>query len=203
MSELRSGNIVIRFKRPQGNGRAAMELTPMALMRRLASLVPPPGSHDTTYHGVFAAHARLRKRLVRPGRMDPETCRSHAGCEPEDAKISMDPEPSDPLALLDDRCIEENPEEKYTSWAKLLKRVHGLDMLKYECGGLRRIVRYLSNREKIREELEKLGLWREPPEVEAPVPSTVEGARRPAQEALFDDLPQSDGVDPPAPDDAA
>ena len=67
MSELRSGNIVIRFKRPQGNGRAAMELTPMALMRRLASLVPPPGSHDTTYHGVFAAHARLRKRLVRPG----------------------------------------------------------------------------------------------------------------------------------------
>ena len=37
MSELPSGNILIRFKRPQGNGRAAMELTPMALMRRLAS----------------------------------------------------------------------------------------------------------------------------------------------------------------------
>jgi len=203
MSELPSGNILIRFKRPQGNGRAAMELTPMALMRRLASLVPPPGSHDTTYHGVFAAHARLRKRLVRPGRSDPESCRSHPGCEPEDEKISMDPEPRDPLAGLDDRGVEESPEEQYISWAKLLKRVRGLDMLKCECGGLRRIVRYLSNREKIREELEKLGLWKEPPEVEAPVPSTVEGARRPAQEEFFDKLPQADGVDPPAPYDAA
>jgi hypothetical protein len=125
MSELPSGNILIRFKRPQGNGRAAMELTPMALMRRLASLVPPPGSHDTTYHGVFAAHARLRKHLVRPGRKDPESCSSHPGCEPEDGKLSMDPEPRDLLAGLDDRCVEQNPEEKYISWANLLKRVHG------------------------------------------------------------------------------
>ncbi|MGB8259600.1 MAG: transposase [Terracidiphilus sp.] len=195
MSELPSGNILIRFKRPMGNGRAAMELTPMALMRRLASLVPPPGSHDTTYHGVFAARAKLRKRLVRPGRKDPESCTSHAGCEPEDEKLSMDPDPSDPLAGLDDRCVEESPEEKYISWAKLLKRVHGIDALKCDCGGLRKIVRYVTEREKIREELEKLGLWKEPPEAES--------ARRPAQEEMFDDLAQSDGVDPPAPEDAA
>jgi hypothetical protein len=45
------------------------------------------------------------------------------------------------------------------------------------------------------EELERLGLWRAPPEVEE--------ARWPAQEEFFDDVPQSDGVDSPAPDDAA
>jgi hypothetical protein len=162
MSELPSGNILISFKRPLGNGRAAMELTPMALMRRLASLVPPPGSHDTTYHGVFAAHARLRKQLVRPGRADPESCSNHPGCAPEDGKLSMDPEPKDPLAGLDDRCVEENPEEKYISWAKLLKRVYGFDVLKCECGGLRKVVRYLTDREKIKAELEKLGLWEQP-----------------------------------------
>jgi hypothetical protein len=54
---------------------------------------------------------------------------------------------------------------------------------------------YLTDREKVMEELERLGLWRAPPEVEE--------ARWPAQEEFFDDVPQSDGVDSPAPDDAA
>ena len=68
-------------------------------------------------------------------------------------------------------------------------------MLKCECGGLRKVVRHLTDREKIKEELKKRGLWKEP--------ACAATARRPAQEELFDELPQTDGVDPPAPDDAA
>jgi len=39
-----------------------IELAPMALLRRLASIVPPPGSHDTSYFGFLAAHSRRRRR---------------------------------------------------------------------------------------------------------------------------------------------
>jgi hypothetical protein len=64
-------------KRPLGNGVATIELTPMALLRRLASIVPPSGSHDTSYFGVFAAHSKWRRQLARPRRKDPEDCQTH------------------------------------------------------------------------------------------------------------------------------
>jgi hypothetical protein len=40
---------------------AAIELTPKALLRMLASLVPVPGSHDTRCFGVFPANAKWRR----------------------------------------------------------------------------------------------------------------------------------------------
>ncbi|HMJ79667.1 MAG TPA: transposase, partial [Candidatus Dormibacteraeota bacterium] len=195
MTELPSGNILITFKRPLPSGSAAMELTPMALLRRLAALVPTPGSHGTSYYGVFASNAKLRKRLVRPGRKSPESCRGHPGCEAHDADLTMDPQPSDPLLGLDDRRVEESPEEHYIPWAALLKRVHGVEVLRCDCGGLRTVVRCVTEQEEIKEELEALGLWKQPPEV-AP-------ARRSLQAEIFDELSLADGVDPPAPDDAA
>ena len=77
MRQLPSGKIELGLKRPLGNGLATIELTPMALLRRLASIVPPPGNHDTSYFGVFAAHSKWRRQLVRPRRKDPEDCQTH------------------------------------------------------------------------------------------------------------------------------
>jgi hypothetical protein len=63
------------------------------------------------------------------------------------------------------------------------------------CGGTRKVVRCLTDLEKIREGLERLGLSGEAPKIAK--------ARRPAQEEIFDRPPDSDGVDPPSPDYAA
>lgn len=111
-----NGNIEVGFKRALANGTTGIELKPMALMRRLASLVPPPGNHDTCYFGVFAPNAKRRSRLVR-------------------------------------------------------------------------------GPEKIREGLEKLGLWSEAP--------PLAKARRPPQVELFERRSDADGIDPPPPDFAA
>jgi hypothetical protein len=195
MSELPSGNIVIRFKHALANGMGAMELTPMALMRRLASLVPPPGAHDTSYFGIFASHAKLRRHIVRPAKKEPELCRSHPGCEEGHEEISTLPDPNDSLFGREDRLMEEKPHETYISWATLHRRTHGLDVLQCRCGGIRKIKSYMTNPKRIRQELEKLGLWSQAPQVAR--------ARRPAQGEMFEPAPDAYGVDPPAPDDAA
>ena len=65
-------------------------------------------------------------------------------------------------------------------------------MLACPCGGQRRFVSYVTEPEKIREGLEKLGLWSEAP--------PLAKARRPPQEELFERRSDADGVYPPPPD---
>ena len=193
--ELPGGNILLKLKRPLGNGTAAIELTPIALLRRLASLVPAPGSHDTCYFGIFAANAKWRRRLVRPRRKDPEDCHTHPGCEIDQEQIATMPDPIDPLFGREDLLGGEEQRDAYIPWAQLMKRVFGLDMLQCPCGGKRKVRSYVTTPEKLREGLERLGLWSQAPKVAK--------ARRPAQEQMFDRTPDSDGVDPPTPDFAA
>jgi hypothetical protein len=76
-------NVEVGLKRPLANGTTGIELTPVAFMRRLASIVPPPGNHDTCYFGVFAPNAAWRSRLVRVPRKEPD-CPIHPGCEERD-----------------------------------------------------------------------------------------------------------------------
>jgi hypothetical protein len=45
-------------------GSRWLSLTPDEILRKLATLVPPPRVHGLRYHGVFAPHARLRRRVV-------------------------------------------------------------------------------------------------------------------------------------------
>jgi hypothetical protein len=49
LAELPGGRILLRFKQPLADGTAGLVLEPLALLRRLASLVPAPGIHDTAY----------------------------------------------------------------------------------------------------------------------------------------------------------
>ncbi|NTV34746.1 MAG: hypothetical protein HGA50_15835, partial [Deltaproteobacteria bacterium] len=64
-SELPSGKILLGFKRRLADGTVGLELEPLAFLRRLASLVPPPGSHDTAYFGILSSHSAHRRKFVR------------------------------------------------------------------------------------------------------------------------------------------
>ena len=189
MRQLPSGKIELGLKRPLANGTAAIELRPLSLLRRLASIVPPPGAHDTTYFGVFAAHSKWRRRLVRPREKAPEDCRTHPGLEERDGPVvEVSPESGSPPDA-------EEADEAYIPWAKLMKRVFGLDVLRCECGGRMVVKQYVTDEEKIRKNLERLGLWKDPPQVAK--------ARDPEQVDQLDPPSFCDGVDPPAPDDVA
>ena len=55
-----SGRVVMALKRPLRGGPTELAFTPVEFLRRLATLIPPPRSHLTRYHGVFAPHHALR-----------------------------------------------------------------------------------------------------------------------------------------------
>ena len=65
------------MKRPWKDGTTSLVFEPLDLVGRLAALVPPPRFNLIRYHGVLAANAKLRSRIVpvptnngRPAQLD-------------------------------------------------------------------------------------------------------------------------------------
>jgi hypothetical protein len=111
--------IVLRFKKPLADGSTEVRLNPTELMRRLATIVPPPGFHLVGYHGLFASRSKLRSKVV-PGARKVQEANATIPDQPpawafppsvvsvEDLDLSPFPAPS--------------PRERYLCWAELLKR---------------------------------------------------------------------------------
>jgi hypothetical protein len=59
-----SGHVRYALKTRYRDGTTHIVLEPLDLMARLAALVPPPRTHLTRYHGVFAPHRRLRAAVT-------------------------------------------------------------------------------------------------------------------------------------------
>jgi hypothetical protein len=58
-------NVVrLELKKPWSDGTSAVELSSLALIARLAALVPPPRRHLTGYLGVLSSHSSLRSQCV-------------------------------------------------------------------------------------------------------------------------------------------
>ena len=95
---------------------------------------------------------------MRAAKKDPELCRSHPGCEPGQEPVTTLPDQIDPLFGREEQLVGEEPQEAYIPWAKPMKRVHGIDVLRCPCGGTRKVMSYVTDPETIREGLERLGL---------------------------------------------
>jgi len=65
LSKLPDGRLAYQLKRPLADGRPMLLLQPSELLRRLATLVPPPRAHLVRYRGVFAPASRWRKQVIR------------------------------------------------------------------------------------------------------------------------------------------
>ena len=96
------GQIAYRLKRPWPDGRTELVLPPVAFLRRLCGIIPPPRRHLVRYAGVFgpASKARAKLRALVPAR----------GGEPPPAAAT--PSGSTRAARI--------------PWAELLRRVFGL-----------------------------------------------------------------------------
>ncbi len=101
--------VVLELKRAWSDGTTGFVFSPSELVGRLASLVPAPRTNTVVYHGVLAANAHLRSRVVASAR-GPR--REPSG---EEGEIRL----SRPDRLARGRS-------RWTPWADLLHRVFGV-----------------------------------------------------------------------------
>ncbi|HZI08223.1 MAG TPA: transposase zinc-binding domain-containing protein [Archangium sp.] len=149
LSRAEDSRIAYRMKRPLPDGTTHLLFTELELLRRVASLVPPPRANLTRFHGVFAPGAQLRPFLVpQAGTEEANMARRQAGTE----EASAAPE----AAASKEPMREQTPR---VDWAGMLRRTFDFDVLACtRCGGRRRVLAYLTSPGGVRAILEHLEL---------------------------------------------
>jgi hypothetical protein len=149
--------VIYKLKRRYRDGSTHVVLDPLALIERLAALVPRPRVNLVTYHGVFAPAASYRAAVVpEPPESDGEAAR--ASC-PHAGSAAQDSDEHEPSRLETRR--------RY-SWAELMKRVFRVDVLTCDsCGGRRKLLAFLTDPKAVVAILTHLGLPHHPPAVAA------------------------------------
>ena len=132
----------------------------MDLLGKLAALVPPPRFNLVRYHGIVAPSARWRSRILPVKSQDENDSQSCPACSEgkKDGKGKR----------------RENPGKIHPrnySWAELMKRVWGFDVLRCDsCGGQMRILCAINPPAAIKKILDCLGLPSRPPPIYPAVP---------------------------------
>jgi Putative transposase len=146
LSALPDGKLAYRMKRRLGDGREVLILEPRELLRRIATLVPPPRAHLVRYHGVFGPASKWRREIVpAPPR---NTCLAAVSCSGKVPDAANPPPESKPPRPLDSRI----------PWRELLLRVFREDILACPCGGRRKVIAFIDERPVIERILAHLGL---------------------------------------------
>ncbi|WP_224249969.1 transposase [Hyalangium gracile] len=152
LSRAEDGRIRYRMKRPQPDGTTHLLFTGLELLRRVASLVPPPRTNLTRFHGIFAPGAKLRPFLV-----------PQAWPRAEEVEEAGPQEVSAP-PLAPARQEPRKERAPRVDWAGLLRRTFALEVFCCpRCGGRRRVLAYLTGRQAVRAILEHLALPWQPP----------------------------------------
>ena len=134
LSLLPNRQVKVALKRPFSDGSTHLLMSYSEFMEKLACLVPPPRSHLVRWSGSFAPNCKYRRKII----LNPNT------------KKGFDFEGDEPVP------------RNYT-WAKLLARVFGVDVLKCDCGGLFSPMGALKDPVEIGRYLHHVGLEDRPP----------------------------------------
>jgi hypothetical protein len=160
------GYVWLGLRRRWADGTTHLRFEPVALLARLAVLVPRPRINLVLYHGVLAPRAAWRAAVV-----------ASAGSEWSDVP--------DPSASADDDADNGRPRRGYL-WAELMRRTFGLDVLACpQCGGRLRLLALLEHPLIVERILRHLGLPTERPEPRParapPLPSVDAGSQAGAE----------------------
>jgi hypothetical protein len=129
-------HVRLDFKKPWSDGTSSVELSPLALIARLAALVPPPKRHLVRYFGVLSSHAASRSQVV--------------------------PAPVEPTPTALDKPKNKS---RYISWSELLRRTFGFELLCSKCKGPLRLVALIKSEDVARKILTAMHLPTEVPEL--------------------------------------
>ena len=141
------GQVALTLKRSWRDGTTGVLLAPLELVGRLAALVPPPRVNTIRFHGVYAAHARLRRFVVPKVEVVKKSC----------------------------PCAKEGPlrRDGHLAWGELLARTWETDVFRCErCGthGMQRISTIVDH-DVVRRILRAVGLPTDPPTSQPPRPA--------------------------------
>jgi len=140
------------------DGTRELVFEPLELLERLAAMTPRPETNLLNCHGLLAARARWRARVVAYGRAAPESAASTA-------PLTAGPEGT---------LVKSSP--RAWSWAALLHRAFAVDVLACpHCGGRLRLIATLHDLVVIRKLLAHLGMARSGP---SPGPASPRVSRR-------------------------
>ena len=131
-------HVRLDFKKPWSDGTTSVDLHPLALIARLAALVPPPKRHLVRYFGVLSSHAASRSQVV------------PAPAEPTPAPTEKD---------------KPAGKSRYIPWAELLRKTFGFELLCSKCKGPLRLVALIKSEEVARRILTAMHLPTEVPEL--------------------------------------
>jgi hypothetical protein len=149
---LPGNKVELAFKRPWSDGTAAIVLHALALIARLAAIVPPPRRHTTRYFGVLSSHSALRPLIVPtavPAEQQQAPAAPHA--EPATADTAKAPAPKPTRT------------SKYIPWRELLRRTFGIDLRCLRCHGDLRLIALVKEEATIAKILGAMGLHTMPP----------------------------------------
>jgi hypothetical protein len=132
----------LEFKKPWSDGTSSVEMPPLALIARLAALVPAPKRHLTGYFGVLSSHSSLRSQCV-PAPVPEST--------PEEEEKSSRTLP---------RTL---PLSHYISWSQLLRRTFEIDTICPRCKSPLRLIALIETEDTIKKILAAMGLPTEAP----------------------------------------
>ena len=142
------------MRKPLPDGRLALRLTGLELLKLLVAFIPPPYANIVRYHGVFGPAAKLRG----------EVTGKHSGLPPDLAEVRA----SIPaIAAHEGPSLLDKPINKpRTDWASLLQRVFGIDVLCCgKCSGRIRLIALIDDRDVARKILLHLGLPADEPDL--------------------------------------
>jgi hypothetical protein len=135
------GRVALELKTAWHDGTRELVFEPLELLERLAAMTPRPETNLLICHGVLAARARWRKRVVSHGRVAPEP-------GPTAAPLATGPEGTG---------VRQSP--RGWTWAALMHRAFALDVLAcFHCGGRLRLIATLHDPRVIRKLLAHLGM---------------------------------------------
>jgi hypothetical protein len=137
------------------DGTSYVIFDPLDLIGKLAALVPPPRFNLVRYHGILAPSARWRSLIVPVESKDGDPSRGCPECS--EGKNNGQGERHKSPGKMHPRNY---------SWAELMKRVFGYDVLKCDaCGGRMRILCAINPPAAIKKILDCLGLPSRPPPI--------------------------------------
>ena len=139
LSQDARGRILYRFRHPYSDGRTHAVFTVRGFLERLCALIPAPGTHPWTYHGVLAPASSWREAVVGGG------TKAERGRGVWKKTLSLD---------------------RRLRWAERMKRTFEIDVLRCECGARRRVVGWVLERGVAVRILRHLGLGWEAPVME-------------------------------------
>jgi hypothetical protein len=196
LSILPSGDVIFHLKRTWSDGTKFLVFTPLELIEKLAVLVPPPGRHLVTYHGIWGSASLWRKEVVPGGQAQGQAPDEKGPGSEADEASGAKPE----LGGMAPRR---------TPWAQLMARTFGLDVLCCpKCGGRMKIKAVILDPIEIARLCDHLGEPHQGPPV-APSRYQVQtewdwgqaaaAPNRGGERARGRDVSEREGVDPPAP----